>query len=320
MVADFLRRRAGGALRLPPAQVAAMCGWLPGHAPGAPDLAAGLAGLGFASRRVAAGPGGLPAVAAFLGGSLALVPTAAGGRVHWAVAHRAAGPRLAVADPWLGDVEAGEDDLAGGLRAGGGDALLVARDQQGEDVEVRPFAHGGAPDAEEDALVGEALDLVEAAFAPGCGPDPSWVRPYAREAADWRLSRAVVAGGRLAGAYLLRESSIADGVAEEPGGTAGDLSKFEGLSGVEGVALVVAPGMRGRGYGRLLRSLPSELGFDYVYGKQLKSLGNLPHWLRHRELAAETAHCWVTAAVLRPPRPREPSPGRLPAGRAPCGP
>jgi len=116
---------------------------------------------------------------------------------------------------------------------------------------------------------------------------------------DWNISKKLVVNGKLAGIYLLRPGNIIDTIQEEPNAKVFvDLENFANKRGVEGIALVVLPEYRRRGFGDKLKSIPRNLGFDYVYGQQLKSLGNLRQWLRRRQLVADVGDTWITAEIF----------------------
>lgn len=100
--------------------------------------------------------------------------------------------------------------------------------------------------------------------------------------------------GLLVGAYLLEEADIKE---EFPPKKYPTTAKWTG-NGVHGIALVLDEAYRGHGLGRQLINLPRKLGYDYVWGIQLKSLKNIHHWLRRRELVLTTNDFYVTAERL----------------------
>lgn len=74
---------------------------------------------------------------------------------------------------------------------------------------------------------------------------------------------------------------------------------YENLNGVEGVLLGVDKSIMGNGYGTKLKDYTKTLGFDYVWGQQLKSLNNLTHWLKRRKLVAITGDVYITAEIFK---------------------
>ena len=88
------------------------------------------------------------------------------------------------------------------------------------------------------------------------------------------------------GVYLLGNSQL-NGVV--------DRVNLDTMTGVEGVLLVVDDKIRGMGFGNQLKDFPKTLGVDYIWGQQLKSLENLNHWLKRRDLIYETNEIYITA-------------------------
>lgn len=52
--------------------------------------------------------------------------------------------------------------------------------------------------------------------------------------------------------------------------------------------------------GRLLRSVPGELGFEWSFGLQFKTLRNLKDWLKVRTEVVDLGACWLTAGEVAP--------------------
>lgn len=99
---------------------------------------------------------------------------------------------------------------------------------------------------------------------------------------------------RIVGVYLLEETGIQE---EFPPKEYPSTSKWTG-NGIHGIALVLDEEYRGHGLGRQLINLPRKLGYDYVWGMQLKSAKNIHYWLRRRELVLTTFDSYVTAERL----------------------
>lgn len=94
----------------------------------------------------------------------------------------------------------------------------------------------------------------------------------------------------IVGAYLLNENQITD--------FCKNTEKFKNLKGVEGVLLFIEEEYRGKGWGNNLKDAPKELGYDYIWGQQLKGLNNLQDWLKRRELITEIDNVYVTAQIF----------------------
>ena len=68
-----------------------------------------------------------------------------------------------------------------------------------------------------------------------------------------------------------------------------DLSKYDDIYGIEGVALGVIPTFRKTGLTEQLKQQVKTIPhLQYIYGMQYKSLNNLKYWLRSRRLVAES--------------------------------
>lgn len=74
-----------------------------------------------------------------------------------------------------------------------------------------------------------------------------------------------------------------------------DAKDYEELSGIEGVLFCVDKSLRGQGYGNQMKEFSKTLGYDYIWGQQFRSLGNLNDWLKRRELVGETEYVYITA-------------------------
>ena len=99
---------------------------------------------------------------------------------------------------------------------------------------------------------------------------------------NWNNSvRLLDENDNLVGAYLFGDTQL-------------NSDEFNGLVGVEGVLLAVDKSIRGQGWGNKLKDYPKELGVDYIWGQQLKTLGNLQDWLKRRHLYAETDYVYIT--------------------------
>jgi hypothetical protein len=152
---------------------------------------------------------------------------------------------------------------------------------------------------------------------------------FTRRYTDWNLSRKLIIDDTLAGFYLLREGSIANLLSARYYRCVPleDLSHYTERRGVEGIILLVLPDYRGYGYGNLLKDLPRQMGYDYVYGEQFKATPDvLEHWLKRRRLIADCngtyGDVWLTLEDFTAPHPT-PSPvpsilpfsGSMPPGR-----
>jgi GNAT superfamily N-acetyltransferase len=93
------------------------------------------------------------------------------------------------------------------------------------------------------------------------------------------------------GIYLLGNTQLSDIL---------ETDKYNGLTGIEGVLLVVDETIRGMGGGNKLKNHIITLGYDYIWGQQLKTLNNLEDWVKRRKLIAETEDTYITAEFFSP--------------------
>ena len=138
-----------------------------------------------------------------------------------------------------------------------------------------------------------ALDLVIDAFTDHM--DESSILGYIKDTVDWNQSVYLVLNDEVIGCYLFGKRNMLDFVQNCEIKT--DLSKYENLKGIEGIAVVVASEYQKKGYGNKLKNYPKSIGVDYIWGVQLKSLNNLEDWLKRRELIADCG-AWVTAEIF----------------------
>lgn len=120
---------------------------------------------------------------------------------------------------------------------------------------------------------------------------------------DAPLSVIAEVDGKPVGVYLLKEGSVLSIRKEYEDKSVWslveheDLDRYKDKRGVEGVALAVNSDFRGTGVGKSLINHPYGLGFDYVWGQALSSLGNISHWTKRRRLVAEAKgphHVYIT--------------------------
>lgn len=102
---------------------------------------------------------------------------------------------------------------------------------------------------------------------------------------NWDLSIMLLDGEELKGVYLFGDQGV---------GSLADLSEYANLKGIEGVLLAVDKSIQGQGWGNKMKDFTKTLGFDYIWGQQLKTLNNLEDWLKRRVIVAETKNVWIT--------------------------
>lgn len=129
----------------------------------------------------------------------------------------------------------------------------------------------------------EVLEMCTEAF--GSHFDGS-VSEYLNANVDWDISIALKLNDKVIGCYLFNEMQLPN-----------PPKKYQGLDGVHGVALVIKPEYRSKGYGEILKDYPKR-HWDYIWGMQLHSLGNLEHWLKRRELISNENGLYITAEIF----------------------
>lgn len=109
------------------------------------------------------------------------------------------------------------------------------------------------------------------------------------ETVNWDISFTAEQNGKSVGFYLLGERKLFDAIAAENAVPYEDLSRYDLMRGIEGVALGVIPEFRKTGLTEKLKQQVKTIpNVDFIYGMQYKSLGNLDYWLRSRRLIAES--------------------------------
>jgi hypothetical protein len=103
---------------------------------------------------------------------------------------------------------------------------------------------------------------------------------------NWDLSLMLVdENDVLKGCYLFGDQQV-DSII--------DTDEFKDMKGIEGILLAVDKEIQGQGWGNKLKDYPKTLKFDYIWGQQLKTLGNIKDWLKRRYLYAETDSVYIT--------------------------
>jgi hypothetical protein len=124
---------------------------------------------------------------------------------------------------------------------------------------------------------------------PNYAPTNESLLKFLTETVNWDISFTADQNGQIVGFYLLGERKLSDAIAAENAVPHEDLSKYDLMRGIEGVALGVIPEFRKTGLTEKLKQQVKTIpDVDFIYGMQYKSLGNLHYWLRSRRLIAES--------------------------------
>lgn len=108
---------------------------------------------------------------------------------------------------------------------------------------------------------------------------------------DKDLSVVLEINGEIGGFYFFKKNNI-------PKTDKKEYDELKDLKGIEGVALGVFKKFRNKGYGKLLINYPKKLGYDYIWGYQLKDLENLNDWLKRRKLYFDGGGLYVTYQIF----------------------
>lgn len=124
---------------------------------------------------------------------------------------------------------------------------------------------------------------------PNFAPINESLQQFLSETVNWDISFTAEQDGRIVGFYLLGERKLSTAIAAENAAPHEDLSRYDLMRGIEGVALGVIPEFRKTGLAEQLKQQVKIIpDVDFIYGMQYKSLGNLDYWLRSRRLVAES--------------------------------
>lgn len=120
------------------------------------------------------------------------------------------------------------------------------------------------------------------------------VKYFIMDMADWNLSLKAVINNKIVGCYILQEDTLTCS-----SNTGFNVDAYKGLRGLHGVGLAVLPQYRELGIGKALRTYPSTMGYDFIYGMHLASLNNLDHWKKLREVVYTSPTMHITIQDFR---------------------
>ena len=208
-------------------------------------------------------------------GSVAMLRTLTHGVPHWIVIYSYSGDTFFVNDPWLGEIEYNETQLEKIWKERNFFFFEVIKDNQKVDlsedvngvVDIRPF------DVDEDFF--PVYDMLAEVYSklPGASPRWIWSVIVSQCNNDFTDSIVVTVDDEVAGFYFLTPRNLRSN---------GDI--VDEMVGVQGVALGVSNKFKNMGLGKMLIEYPAELGYDYVWGQQLKQLENIDDWLKRRKI------------------------------------
>lgn len=253
----------------------------------------------------------------FSKGHVAIIRTIIQGIPHWIVARgwNEDTKTFIINDPWQGPQDHTEEDLENiwyqrnyeFFEVIGGKPMERPKKKASGKVTIEPFK------GREDII--EAIKIAIPIFSGQMSPQQ--LVDYLLGTVDWKISVKAVVDGKVVGFYFLDENDLVTTLSyycakdknaleydiPEVGETDEcvvykDLSEYGDKFGLEGVAIGVDPKYKGMGIGKKLIEHSQSLGYDYIWGMQYESLGNIKHWLKRRELVAVVPGIYFTVQDL----------------------
>jgi hypothetical protein len=259
-------------------------------------------------------------------GNIAIVRTITRGIPHWIVVHGYEDNNYNVADPASGPLVMTEKQLdaiwslrqyqffeilvpektetgyvyAPYIPVIEAEPIVIGDFQPKEVIESRYALKEINPNYYRRIMIGEDLKIEQGIPEERQTEVIDWTYPYfqhvtgaeyfyaiLRQEANWEKSLLLLNDkNEIKGVYLLGDQPIESLVKTQ---------EYKDLKGVEGVVLAVDSELRGKGWGTKLKDYPKTMGYDYIWGQQLKTLNNLEDWLKRRVLVAETKSVYNTA-------------------------
>jgi hypothetical protein len=221
-------------------------------------------------------------------GSVTMLRTLTHGVPHWIVVHSYQEENFFVNDPWLGQIEYTTNQLEKIWRERDFFFFEVLNDNRkknlmeevGDDVKIRPFM------VEDFQEIFNMLSDVYSKLG-NLSPRSIWSIIVGECGGDFKDSVVVTVNDEVAGFYFLNEDDLHE---------KGDITKD--MVGIQGVALGVSSKFKNLGIGKMLINYPATLGYDYVWGYQLKKLENIDDWLKRRKIYSESGYMFTTYQIF----------------------
>lgn len=229
-------------------------------------------------------------------GSLCIVRTFTHGVPHWIVIHSydENDPSIFnVNDPWLGQLTYDEEELNKIWKDRNYFFFEIVKENGKDEEEIDEHSYQGDvvirtynPDTDKKIIFNR---LGEVFNKTGLGNKTIW---NMIGEIDEQLSIVAEIDGEVGGFYFLKESDIPE--------TDNEIyQKLSQLNGIEGVALGVFKEYKQYGIGKDLIEYPKTLGYDYIWGYQLKSLENIEDWLKRRKIYYENDNLYITYQIYK---------------------
>ena len=225
-------------------------------------------------------------------GSVAMLRTLTQRVPHWIVVHSYDDDDIFyVNDPWLGQLTYSETDLEEIWKERNYFFFEVIKENNKEEdldehsysgnVILRPYNEAT------DAL--EIFNKLEEVYSKiGWPKEAIWneLQPI-----DSSLSIVAEVDGKVGGFYIIKDANI-------PLLGKEDDEMLSKLNGIEGVALGIFNEYKDYGIGKDMIEYPKTIGADYIWGLQLKGLGNIDDWLKRRKLYADVGQMYITYQIF----------------------
>jgi GNAT superfamily N-acetyltransferase len=221
-------------------------------------------------------------------GSVAMLRTFTHRVPHWIVIDSYDADVFFVNDPWLGEIEYNEEELEEIWKERNFFFFEVVKDNGQKDlneeisgnIQIRSYNESDLPkifNMLEDVyskLAGATAELIFSIISNACGN-------------DFSDSVVITVDDEVAGFYFLTPDNL-----PEKDEITSD------MFGIQGVALGVAPEFKNFGLGKMLINYPSGLGYDYIWGYQLKQLDNISDWLKRRKIYLDNEQMFITYQIF----------------------
>lgn len=203
---------------------------------------------------------------------------------HWILIHNYDGDTFMVNDPWLGEIKYNEKQLGKiwKIRDYFYFEIIAKEKKVEENVVIRKIE-------KEDLtqIINNLGDIFDKTGIPNQG---IW---NMIKHSNMDITIVATVNDELAGFYFFNDENI-------PPYPGIDYTEFANLKGVEGVALGVLKKFRNMDIGKkLIQYSQNNLGYDYIWGYQLKSLKNIDDWLKRRKIYLETPVMYITYQLLK---------------------
>jgi hypothetical protein len=210
-----------------------------------------------------------------------------GNYLHWLLATEYKDGKIKILDPGSGGIYWQPTSFVEKIIAPRDwEHYFIPREQIINDIKLENFAL-----SYKDKNIDKSMDMLKL-MGRGIGDIVNLTEPVVigiiNSKINKNITKILTLNNKVIGGYVLSEADVLNV------GLGVEIKELEHKKGVEGVALYVDDEYRDFGFGKMLRNLPRRLGYDYVFGSQLKTLNNIDDWLKHRVMVAENKSGYLT--------------------------